>query len=85
MAKVLVDCPFCGEDGFDLIGLKHHLTRPEDYCEAYDTTPSLAVWRRQSQIASMAGSAEDGDAANRMPSEDPERAEEAHNPHGDLQ
>jgi len=21
-----IECPFCGEDGFDLIGLKSHLT-----------------------------------------------------------
>ena len=30
-------CPFCGEDGFDLIGLKHHL---ENYCESYKSTHS---------------------------------------------
>ena len=31
-------CPFCGEDGFDLIGLKHHL---ENYCESYKSTLSI--------------------------------------------
>jgi hypothetical protein len=25
-------CPFCGEDGFDKIGLKYHL---QTYCEPY--------------------------------------------------
>ena len=27
-----IKCPFCGEDGFDLVGLKLHLIR---YCEVY--------------------------------------------------
>ena len=27
-----VECPFCGEDDFDLIGLKYHLIV---YCEKY--------------------------------------------------
>lgn len=27
-----VICPFCGEDDFDLIGLKHHLNT---YCTIY--------------------------------------------------
>jgi hypothetical protein len=29
-------CPFCNEDGFDLIGLKIHLIR---YCSMYEETP----------------------------------------------
>ena len=32
---VLVACPFCGEDDFDLVGLKYHLGR---YCTAYADT-----------------------------------------------
>ncbi|KKN28550.1 hypothetical protein LCGC14_0853170 [marine sediment metagenome] len=31
-------CPFCGDDGFDLIGLKDHLIV---YCEIYDEVPQL--------------------------------------------
>lgn len=34
-----VACPFCGRDGFDLIGLKSHLKRGG--CEEYDGTPPL--------------------------------------------
>ena len=30
--SVIVKCPFCGEDDYDLIGLKHHLITS---CEAY--------------------------------------------------
>lgn len=30
-------CPFCGEQGFDLIGLKAHLLR---WCETFDATIS---------------------------------------------
>jgi hypothetical protein len=30
-----IACPFCGEDGFDLIGLKFHLA----FCEKYENTP----------------------------------------------
>ena len=33
----LIECPFCGEDDFDLIGLKNHLQR---YCYKFDKTPS---------------------------------------------
>jgi hypothetical protein len=29
----LIKCPFCGEDDFDLWGLKYHLAR---YCGAYE-------------------------------------------------
>ena len=32
-----VQCPWCGEDDFDLIGLKIHLER--DWCDAYKATP----------------------------------------------
>ncbi len=33
MTDDLRECPFCGEDGLDLIGLKFHLI---NYCEEYD-------------------------------------------------
>lgn len=33
-----VVCPFCGEDDFDLIGLKKHITC---YCEKYAETKSI--------------------------------------------
>ena len=36
---VYVTCPFCGENDFDLPGLKAHLTW---YCEAYENTEKLA-------------------------------------------
>ena len=31
-------CPFCGDDGFDKIGLKYHL---EYYCKIYQQTEAL--------------------------------------------
>ena len=31
-------CPFCGEDDFDLIGLKYHI---QNYCKVYDETKRL--------------------------------------------
>jgi hypothetical protein len=31
-----IECPFCHEKGFDLIGLKIHI---ENYCEIYAITP----------------------------------------------
>lgn len=31
-------CPFCGEDGFDLIGLKYHLL---NYCEQFENTERI--------------------------------------------
>ena len=32
-------CPFCGEEGFDKIGLKYHL---QYYCEEYEETEGMA-------------------------------------------
>ncbi len=34
----LIACPFCKEDGFDLVGLKSHMAR---YCEVYQKTEDL--------------------------------------------
>lgn len=34
--NVDVKCNFCNENGFDLIGLKHHLNH---YCEGFELTP----------------------------------------------
>jgi len=36
MEPIYVSCPFCGEDDFDLIGLKYHLI--SGYCETYEST-----------------------------------------------
>ena len=33
-------CPFCGDDGFDLIGLKLHLINPP-ICDAFVETPAV--------------------------------------------
>jgi len=33
-----ISCPFCGEEGFDKIGLKYHL---QHYCEEYDKTEEM--------------------------------------------
>lgn len=33
-------CPFCGNDGFDLIGLKLHLVIPP-ICDAFVETPTV--------------------------------------------
>jgi hypothetical protein len=35
--KMEITCPFCQEEGFDLIGLKYHLL---NYCDAFDETVS---------------------------------------------
>lgn len=32
--NIEVACPFCGDNGFDLIGLKHHLDA--GWCDAYN-------------------------------------------------
>ena len=38
-------CPFCGDDDFDPVGLKHHLEH--GHCEAYEKTKTFAdVLRR---------------------------------------
>jgi hypothetical protein len=34
-----VQCPFCGESDFDLIGLRGHLEN--GWCEIYESTPKL--------------------------------------------
>ena len=31
-------CPFCGDDDFDLIGLKNHL---QNYCDVFDNLEEL--------------------------------------------
>ena len=31
-------CPFCGEDDFDLIGLKYHLL---NYCKIFEETETM--------------------------------------------
>lgn len=33
-----IKCPFCNEDDFDLVGLKHHLI--SGHCEVYEVTIS---------------------------------------------
>ena len=33
-------CPFCGEEDFDLIGLKHHL---QNHCEEYAATIGVSA------------------------------------------
>lgn len=38
MDKYPVSCPFCGENNFDLVGLKYHL---ENYCEQYHNIISI--------------------------------------------
>lgn len=35
MDREMTNCPFCGEEDFDLTGLKVHLT----WCEAFEKTP----------------------------------------------
>ncbi len=35
-----IKCPFCGEDDFDLIGLKYHLI---NYCDEYKNTPPIEL------------------------------------------
>ena len=38
LSEITISCPFCGEDDFDLVGLKAHLER---HCEVYDETPQV--------------------------------------------
>ena len=33
-----MNCPFCNDEGFDAIGLKHHLA--DGYCEEYNKIPT---------------------------------------------
>lgn len=33
-----ISCPFCLEENFDLIGLKHHLFK---HCDKFESIPSL--------------------------------------------
>lgn len=42
--RMFVVCPFCGEQDFDLIGLKRHLML---WCHEYDDTPTTAPPRRK--------------------------------------
>lgn len=36
MTQETLSCPFCGEDDFDLVGLKRHLSR--GWCEVFENT-----------------------------------------------
>jgi len=45
-------CPFCGEEDFDLRGLKHHL---ENYCTVYDATGSVYDEPEEQEAASDDG------------------------------
>ena len=38
-------CPFCLDDGFDLVGLRHHLMA--GYCEVFDHTETLEEERER--------------------------------------
>lgn len=53
--KTDITCPFCREEGFDLIGLKAHL----DWCEALSATETLAQER-----ARLSARAESDNAKN---------------------
>lgn len=45
MPRGLIECPFCGEKDFDLVGLKSHLLNS---CEVFDQTETpLQEWRRK--------------------------------------
>ncbi len=41
-----IDCPFCKENGFDMIGLKNHLLT---YCHVFEATisPERESWERR--------------------------------------
>lgn len=40
-----IQCPFCGERGFDLVGLKGHL---QEFCEVFDNleNPMQQMFRK---------------------------------------
>lgn len=42
-----INCPFCNQEGFDLIGLKHHFMM--GYCDVYNSTISVEEERKQRQ------------------------------------
>lgn len=42
-----IKCPFCGEDDFDLIGLKNHL---EKYCQKYMDILSVEEERKLMKV-----------------------------------
>jgi len=44
--KAEIICPFCGEDDFDLIGLKHHLL---NFCDEFRETISIEEERQNSK------------------------------------
>jgi len=43
MEKEEIDCPFCGEQDFDKIGLKWHLTSGN--CETFNNTSSDVTYK----------------------------------------
>lgn len=48
-AEEQLKCPFCGESGFDAIGLKHHFFA---WCEKFDEVESLEQERAR-RLAEM--------------------------------
>ena len=44
----LIKCPFCGEDDFDLIGLKTHLT--SNFCEDFKNVKTIEEDRKERAI-----------------------------------
>lgn len=43
-----IKCPFCGEDDFDLIGLKNHFER--GHCDVYNETESPIEERERMRL-----------------------------------
>lgn len=44
-----IDCPFCGDDGFDAVGLKKHLIGSGYFgvaCEGWEQADSDEEWER---------------------------------------
>jgi hypothetical protein len=46
-------CPFCGEPGYDLIGLKHHLN--SGWCGVFNNTRTVDSSRRTPSPATQEG------------------------------
>jgi hypothetical protein len=57
-----VACPFCGEKGFDLVGLKQHLQGAYVFagpCEAYENTMTVDQ-ESEARAASQGPGAQEG-------------------------
>lgn len=58
-----VSCPFCGENGFDLIGLKQHLEGTFLFAEACDAYVNTMTPQEEADARRVAGGQSPGSEA----------------------